>query len=56
MNASNMRPSQEEAWVKMAKSGELARFLGTEFACQYKARLDALARQIEREKREAARG
>jgi len=55
VNASNMRPSEEEAWVKMAKSGELARFLGTEVADQYQARLDALARQIEREKREAGR-
>ena len=55
MSATNMRPSEEEAWVKMAKSGELARFLGAEVAHQYQARLDQLAAQIEREKREAAR-
>lgn len=55
MSASNMTYFEELAWVRMAKSGELARsYLGTDDAPNYLRRLRELAQCIEAEQRAAS--
>lgn len=42
----NMKPTEEQAWVKMAQTGELAHFLNTDSDIEYRRRLAELAKDV----------